>query len=268
MAQICADALGTGLDHIRVIHGQTDRIERGMGAFASRVTVMTGAAVTIAAAKLRSELLAVAGRLLQTSSDRLAVAGDRVIVRDAPAGPSLRLAEIAQAANGELSAEATFTTDRMTYPYGVHLAQVRIEPDSCAITVERFFVGYDIGRAINPMLVEGQIVGGAAQGIGAALLEEFVYDASGQPHSVTLADYLMPTIAEIPAIEVALFEDAPTPLNPLGVKGVGEAGISGAGAVIAAAIDDALGRPGAVRQLPVTPNRLHALLAEVPAAER
>ena len=268
MAQICADGLGTGLDHIRVIHGQTDRIERGMGAFASRVTVMTGAAVTIAAAKLRSELLAVAGRLLQTSSDRLAVAGDRVIVRDAPAGPSLRLAEIAQAANGELSAEATFTTDRMTYPYGVHLAQVRIEPDSCAITVERFFVGYDIGRAINPMLVEGQIAGGAAQGIGAALLEEFVYDASGQPHSVTLADYLMPTIAEIPAIEVALFEDAPTPLNPLGVKGVGEAGISGAGAVIAAAIDDALGRPGAVRQLPVTPNRLHALLAEVPAAER
>ena len=95
-----------------------------------------------------------------------------------------------------------------------------------------------------------------------------MYDASGQPQSVTLADYLMPTIAEIPNIEVILFEDAPTPLNPLGVKGVGEAGISGAGAVIAAAVDDALGRPGAVRQLPITPNRLHALLAELPAAER
>jgi CO/xanthine dehydrogenase Mo-binding subunit len=92
-----------------------------------------------------------------------------------------------------------------------------------------------------------------------------VYDASGQPQSVTLADYLMPSIAEIPAIEVALFEDAPTPLNPLGVKGAGEAGIAAAGAAIAAAVDDALGRPGAVRQLPITPNRLHALLAELRA---
>ena len=150
----------------------------------------------------------------------------------------------------------------MTYPYGVHLAQVRIQRDSCAVTVERFFVGYDVGRAVNPMLVEGQIAGGAAQGIGASLLEEFVYDASGQPQSVTLADYLMPSIAEIPAIEVSLFEDAPTPLNPLGVKGAGEAGIAAAGAAIAGAVDDALGRVGAVRQLPITPNRLHALLAE------
>jgi carbon-monoxide dehydrogenase large subunit len=149
----------------------------------------------------------------------------------------------------------------MTYPYGVHLAQVRIERDSCAIEVERFLVGYDVGRAVNPMLVEGQIAGGAAQGIGASLLEEFVYDASGQPQSVTLADYLMPTIAETPTIEVSLFEDAPTPLNPLGVKGAGEAGIAAVGAAIAAAVDDALDRPGAVRQLPITPNRLHALLA-------
>jgi carbon-monoxide dehydrogenase large subunit/6-hydroxypseudooxynicotine dehydrogenase subunit gamma len=261
MAQICADGLGTRLDRIRVIHGQTDRIARGMGAFASRVTVMTGAAVAIAAAKLLAELLTAAGQLLQTAPDHLSVIGDRVVVRDAPGGPSLDLAAIARGAGGELTADATFTTEHMTYPYGVHLAQVRIERDSCAIAVERFFVGYDIGRAVNPMLVEGQIVGGAAQGIGAALLEEFVYDASGQPQSVTLADYLMPTIAEIPNIEVILFEDAPTPLNPLGVKGVGEAGISGAGAAIAAAVDDALGRVGAVRQLPITPNRLHALLA-------
>jgi CO/xanthine dehydrogenase Mo-binding subunit len=268
MAQICADGLGTGLDRIRVIHGQTDRIARGMGAFASRVTVMTGAAVSIAAAKLREEVLAVAARLLQTEPERLVVTGDQVALRDEPAGPCLGLAEVARRAGGDITAEGTFTTEHMTYPYGVHLAQVRIERDSCAISVERFFVGYDIGRAVNPMLVEGQIVGGAAQGIGAALLEEFVYDAAGQPRSVTLADYLMPTIAEIPAIEVSLFEDAPTPLNPLGVKGVGEAGISAAGAAIAAAVDDALGRVGAVRQLPITPNRLHALLTEVPATER
>jgi len=262
MAQICADGLGIGLDHIRVIHGQTDRIARGMGAFASRVTVMTGAAVSIAAAKLRCELLAVAGQLLQMPPDRLSVTGDRVIVTDAPEGPSLDFAAIARGAGGEIAADATFTTEHMTYPYGVHLAQVRVERDSCAVVVERFFVGFDIGRAVNPMLVEGQIAGGAAQGIGASLMEEFVYDEGGQPLSVTLADYLMPTIAEIPAIEVALFEDAPTPLNPLGVKGAGEAGISAVGAAIAAAVDDALGRPGAVRQLPITPNRLHKLLAD------
>jgi aerobic carbon-monoxide dehydrogenase large subunit len=184
LAQICADGLGTGLDRIRVIHGQTDRIARGMGAFASRVTVMTGAAVTIAAARLRSELLTVAGRLLQTAPDRLAVTGDRVVVCDAPGEPSLDFAAIARGAGGALTADATFTAEHMTYPYGVHLAQVRLERDSCAIAVERFFVGYDVGRAVNPMLVEGQFVGGAAQGIGAALLEEFVYDASGQPQSV------------------------------------------------------------------------------------
>ncbi len=267
LAQICADGLGTGMDRIRVIHGQTDRIARGMGAFASRVTVMTGAAVSIAAAKLRSELLTAAGRLLQTAPDRLTLSDDRVVVADMPGGPSLDPAAIARSAGGELAAEATFTADHMTYPYGVHLAQVRIERGSCAIAVERFFVGYDVGRAVNPMLVEGQIAGGAAQGIGAALFEEFVYDPSGQPLSVTLADYLMPTIAEIPKIDVSLFEDAPTPLNPLGVKGAGEAGISAAGAAIAAAVDDALGRTGAVQQLPITPNRLHAILAGVPLAE-
>jgi CO/xanthine dehydrogenase Mo-binding subunit len=262
MAQICADGLGTGIDPIRVIHGQTDRIARGLGAFASRVTVMTGAAVTMAAEKLRHEMLAVAGRLLQTAPELLSVAGDRVIVNDAPDGPSLALAAVAQAAGGEIAAEATFTTPHMTYPYGVHVAQIRVERDSCAVVVERFFVGYDIGRAVNPMLVEGQILGGAVQGIGAALMEEFVYDDAGQPLSVTFADYLMPTIAEVPPIEVALFEDAPTPLNPLGVKGAGEAGINAVGAAIAAAVDDALGRPGAVRQLPITPSRLHALLRQ------
>jgi carbon-monoxide dehydrogenase large subunit len=261
MAQICADGIGTGLDRIRVIHGQTDRIARGMGAFASRVTVMTGAAVTMAAAKLRREMLAVAGRLLQSAPELLSVVVDRMVVRDAPDGPSLDLAAIARGAGGEIVADATFTTEHMTYPYGAHLAQVRVERDSCAIVVERFFVGYDIGRAINPMLVEGQIAGGVAQGIGGALLEEFVYDPAGQPLSVTFADYLMPTMAEIPVIEVALFEDAPTPLNPLGVKGAGEAGINAVGAAIAAAVDEALGRPGAIRQLPITPNRLHALLA-------
>ena len=137
---------------------------------------------------------------------------------------------------------------------------VRVDPGTCGVCVERFVIAYDIGRAVNPMLVEGQLVGAAAQGIGGALYEEFVYDESGQPLATTFADYLMPTLAEIPSFETLVTEDAPSTLNPLGIKGSGEGGINGAGAAIAAAIDDALGRPGAVTRLPVTPMRLHALL--------
>jgi CO/xanthine dehydrogenase Mo-binding subunit len=109
------------------------------------------------------------------------------------------------------------------------------------------------------MLVEGQLSGGAVQGIGGALLEEFLYDEAGQPLATTFADYLLPTCAEVPRIEVLLTEDAPSPLNPLGVKGAGEGGINAAGAAIAAAVDAALGRPGAVARLPITPRRLHRI---------
>jgi aerobic carbon-monoxide dehydrogenase large subunit len=262
IAQICADRLGIGLDPIRVVHGQTDRIRRGMGAFASRVTVMTGAAVALAADRLRGMLLQMAAELLQTAADRLSIGEDGVVRGDGSGGPSLDLATLAAGAGGEIAAEASFTTDRMTYPYGLHIAQLRVERDSAAVVVERMFVGYEIGRAVNPTLVEGQIAGGVAQGIGASLLEEFVYDASGEPLCVTLADYLLPTAAEIPPVDILLSEDAPTPLNPLGLKGAGEAGIAAVGAAIAAAIDDAIGRPGAVRRLPLTPQHLHRLLHE------
>ena len=128
-------------------------------------------------------------------------------------------------------------------------------------------VAYDVGRAVNPRLVEGQIAGGVAQGIGGALLEEFVYDAKGQPLAASFVDYLLPTIAEMPPIETLLFEDAPSPLNPLGVKGAGEAGINGMGAAIAAAVEDAIGRPGAITRLPITPLRLHAILTDCKKAE-
>jgi len=137
---------------------------------------------------------------------------------------------------------------------------VRVDPASCGIIVERFFVGYDIGRAVNPMLIEGQIAGGFAQGVGGALSEEFRYDERGEPLSVTFADYLMPTAREVPRLEMIITEDAPSPLNPLGVKGAGEAGVNGVGAAIAAAIDEAVGLPGAVTRLPVTPQRLKEIL--------
>ena len=141
---------------------------------------------------------------------------------------------------------------------------VRVDRDSGAVVVERYVVAYDIGKAVNPMLVEGQIAGGVAQGLGGALFEEFLYDARGEPLSVNFADYLMPTAREIPPVEILITEDAPSPLNPLGLKGAGEGGVNPVGATIAAAIDDALGMPGAVKELPVTPQRLRALLRRQP----
>jgi CO/xanthine dehydrogenase Mo-binding subunit len=159
-----------------------------------------------------------------------------------------------------VSAEGWFRADHMNYPYGIHAAVVRVDVETCGTTVERYVVAFDVGRAVNPMLVDGQLVGGAVQGIGGALFEEFIYDPAGQPLATTFADYLMPTAAEVPPIETLLTEDAPSPQNPLGVKGAGEGGINAAGAAIAAAVDDALGRPGAVTRLPITPLRLHRML--------
>jgi carbon-monoxide dehydrogenase large subunit/6-hydroxypseudooxynicotine dehydrogenase subunit gamma len=231
---------------------------------------MTGEATRIAAAKLRDKALAAAASLLQSTPAALDVVDGKVIVKGAAQGASVSLAEIARAlAPGKplvgdgvpgLSAEGWFESAHMTYPYGTHIAVVRLDRDSGAVTVERYLVGYDIGRAVNPMLVEGQIVGGVAQGLGGALFEEFIYDARGEPLAVSFADYLMPTAREIPPVTTLITEDAPSPLNTLGVKGAGEGGANAVGAAIAAAIDDALGKPGAVRELPVTPPRLRALV--------
>ena len=128
------------------------------------------------------------------------------------------------------------------------------------VAIEKYDIAYDVGRAVNPRLVEGQLTGGLAQGIGGALYEEFLYDEGGEPLSVTFADYLMPTAHEMPTPALLVTEDAPSPLNALGLKGAGEGGTNPVGAVIASAIDDALQQPGAVTQLPVTPQRLKALL--------
>jgi carbon-monoxide dehydrogenase large subunit/6-hydroxypseudooxynicotine dehydrogenase subunit gamma len=202
--------------------------------------------------------------------DALDVADGKVVRRGAAVGPSITLGEIARAlaptartrggrAPG-LSADGWFHVDHMNYPYGVHIAVVRVDRDTGGVTVERYLVAYDVGRAVNPMLIEGQIAGGVAQGLGGALSEEFLYDARGEPLSVTFADYLMPTAREIPAIDVVIAEDAPSPLNPLGLKGAGEGGASAVGGTIAAAIDDALGIAGAVTELPVTPMRIRQML--------
>jgi len=270
MAQICAGTIGIDYRRVRVVSGQTDRIQYGIGAHASRASVMTGSATHAAALKARAKALDVAASLLQATPDELDIVDGIVVQRDRPGGGSISLAEIARhlapdsRTLGErdpgLTAEGWFRTEHMTYPYGVQIGVVRVDADTGQATVERFLLAYDIGRSINPMLVEGQLVGGFVQGLGGALYEEFRYDERGEPLCVTLADYLLPTVRETPAVEVLVTEDAPSPLNPLGIKSVGEGGINGVGAVIAAAIDDAIGISGAVTRLPATPQRIKALL--------
>ena len=258
LAQIAAETLGVDYAGIKVVHGQTDRIDKGMGAFASRVTVMCGEATRMAAVRLRETALGAAAELMQTSAGALDIV-DGEIVRTGTPGPSMPLGALAARPEG-LSAEAEFKSSHMVYPYGAHVVQLALDGDTGGVAIERYLVAFDIGKAVNPMLVEGQIVGGLAQGLGGALYEEFLYAENGEPLSVSFADYLMPTAREMPGIEVIVTEDAPSPLNTYGFKGAGEGGITPVGAAIASAIDDALQRPGAVTQLPVTPQRLKALM--------
>jgi len=267
IAQICSGTLGVDYRRVRVVHGQTDRIARGLGAFASRVTVMTGEATRLAAVKIRAVALEAAAALMQQPVEALDLVDGVIFAGPRGTGPSMSLGDVAAALSrsaappaGGLAAEASFLCDHMTYPYGVHIAVVRVDGETGHVALERFLVAYDVGRAVNPRLVEGQIAGGVAQGIGGALYEEFLYDERGEPLSATFADYLMPTARELPLVEVIITEDAPSPLNPLGLKGAGEGGANAVGAAIAAAIDDAIGVPGAVTGIPVTPQRLKAML--------
>jgi CO/xanthine dehydrogenase Mo-binding subunit len=269
VAQICADALGVDYQRVRVVHGRTDRIPFGMGAFASRATVMTGEATRRAAVEVRAKALEVAAELMQQDAGALAVSDGNVVCKGAD-GPSITLGEIAKALEPTskllgarspgLSADGWFFSDHMTYPYGVHIALAKVDRETGGVRIERYLLAYDVGRAVNPMLVEGQLAGGFAQGVGGALLEEFCYDERGEPLSVNFAEYLMPTAREVPPLDVLIREDAPSPLNPLGLKGAGEGGVNAVGAAVAAAIDDALGRPGVITRLPVTPQRLRQIL--------
>jgi carbon-monoxide dehydrogenase large subunit/6-hydroxypseudooxynicotine dehydrogenase subunit gamma len=270
MAQVAAEMIGADMSKMRVIHGQTDRIEHGIGAHASRATVMTASATRVAALKVREKALDTAAELMQAPADTLDIVHGEVVVKGRTRGPSMSLGQIAKALEPHskirgdrepgLSADGWFYTDHQVYPYGNHLAVVRVDPDTGGVKVLRYVISYDIGRAINPTLVKGQIAGGFAQGLGGALMEEFTYNERGDPLAVTFADYLVPTVREVPELEIILREDYPTPLNPLGIKGAGESGVNSVGAAIATAIDDAIGIPGAITQLPVTPQRLKAII--------
>jgi aerobic carbon-monoxide dehydrogenase large subunit len=270
IAQVCAEKLGVDYRRVRVVHGQTDRIEYGIGAHATRATVMTGNATAIAAEKVRAKALDMASQLVQTDPSRLSIVDGYVVRLQSPAEPLMTLGEIAShlrptsKTRGDrepgLAADGWFTTSHMTYPYGVQIALVTIDRGTGGVNIEKMLIAFDIGRAINPVLVRGQIVGGFAQGLGGAMFEEFQYDERGQPLSVTFADYLIPTAHEVPKVDVLITEDAPSATNPLGIKGAGEGGIAGVGAAIASAVDDALGDIATIRSLPIKPQWLKAAI--------
>jgi aerobic carbon-monoxide dehydrogenase large subunit len=271
LAQIAADQLSVPPEEIEVLHTETDLLPDGVGSWASRSTVVGGSAVMLAAKATAEKALRVAAGMLEASTEDLRLESARVWMAGSP-DKSVSLGEIAAAcephsglAEGEepgLGARRTFSVDHMTYPYGVHLAQVEVDPETGGVEIRRYFVAYEVGRAVNPTLVEGQLVGGAAQGLGGALLEEFRYDDSGQPLAATFIDYMEPTAAEVPHVETLICEDAPSPDNPLGLKGAGEGGTVGCGAAIVSAVEDALEMPGTLTSLPVSPSKIRALLRE------
>ncbi len=272
MAQICADSLGVPIDSFTVFHGSTDVMPFGVGTFASRGTVMAGNAAHLACQKLRHKALAIAGRYLELDASQLIFKHGQIYRQGAEDDPLLglddlvRLAGPASPYNPEepgLEATAYFRSNQLTYSYGAHVAHVAVDPETGKIEVLRYVVVEDIGRCINPLIVHGQTVGAAVQGIGATILEELVYGENGQLPSGTFMDYLLPTSTDAPPIDSIILEEAPSPLNPLGVKGAGEGGIVATGAALANAVSYALAPLGVqVTQLPLSPDRIRGWIRE------
>jgi aerobic carbon-monoxide dehydrogenase large subunit len=269
-AQVCADVLGVRYEDVTVRYGDTEALPDSVGAFGSRGTVVGGSAVLGAAERVRAKILAVAARELEAHPADLELRDGAVRVRGV-ADRALTLREVARAAGAPRALAAGLEPglealhyhgqEKMTYGHGLHVAVVEVDGETGVPRVLRYAVVYDVGRAVNPMLVEGQLVGGLAQGLGAALHEELAYDAAGQLITGTLLEYHLPVAADMPPLELWLREDDPSPTNPLGVKGAGEDGIVAAGAAVANAVADALAPLGVeVRALPLRPCRLRELI--------
>ena len=270
LAQLVADELGLAPDRIRVVHGDTDRTPYGWGTFASRSLVIAGGASVLAARKVHAKLVKMASRLLEAAADDIVLADG--VARVAGTDRAIPIETLARAAyhqvhlfNGEIDpgiSEAATYDPPGTFSNACHACIVEVDPETGRVTIERFVVAEDAGRLVNPMIVDGQIVGGVVQGIGNALLEEIVYDEAGNILTATLADFLPPTSGEIPPIELLHLQT----LNGTTItqaKGLGEGGAIGAPAAILNAINDALAPFGVmINEMPATPQRIRAALRQ------
>jgi carbon-monoxide dehydrogenase large subunit len=271
-AQIAADLWGVDPEDVRLIEGDTSSIPFGCGSFGSRSTVNVGSAIYQASALLKEKVLRLAAHLLEANPDDLELGSGKVFVRGLPQR-AVSFSELARAAvpgwasklpeGLEPGLEATFyfVPPTVTWANAVHVAVIEVDIETGQIKLLDYVVSHDAGKLINPLLVDGQIHGGVAQGIGAALYEEIAYDSNGQLLSGSFLNYLLPGSMEVPKIKTVHME-SPSPLNPLGVKGLGEGGAIAPPAAIANALADALQSFGAqVNEIPLSPDRVLALLA-------
>ena len=272
LAQICADGLGVPVDVITVRPSDTARLSAGGGTYASRSTIMAGSAVHGAARALKAKMLEAAAAYLEVAAADLTLREGALSVVGLPVR-SHSLAEIAgwstaagAAEDGDaLAAVYRYDSPRGLTTFAVHVAMVSVDTETGRVRPLRHVVCCDVGRAVNPSIVEGQLHGGIVFGLGHALAEALIYDESGQLLTGTLMDYGMPVAADCPAIDLLVLEHGPALSNPLGVKGVGETGTSGAGGAIANAVGHALGPDVRITALPLTPSRVRAAIVEARA---
>ena len=260
---------GSRSTDVQVVTGDTREFQWGTGTFASRGAVVAGSACHAAAMLVRDKILKLAASLLGAQPGDLELADGRVRVRGAPER-TISLAELAARANPlrgavrpgtepGLESTAYFGPDRGSTASGVHAMIVEVDLETAMVEVKRYVVVHDCGRIINPLIVEGQIHGGVAHGIGNAFYEQLVYDEQGQLLNASFMDYLLPTATDVPTIETA-HRETPSPFNPIGLKGVGEAGCIPTGAAFAQAVEDALGIE--ILEIPLSPDRLFTLIQE------
>jgi carbon-monoxide dehydrogenase large subunit len=272
LAQICASELGLRAEDITVVPGDTGGVSLGLGAFASRQTVTAGSSVLLAARAVADKARRLASHVLEAAEHDLEIVDGEVRVVGAPQ-LAVKLGELARILKGApgyglppdidpgLEADVNWRTDALAYANACHVAEVEVDAGTGAVTLLNYVALQDSGTLINPMMVDGQVRGGVAHGIGNAVLEWMRFDAAGQPVTTTFADYLLPSATEVPAIEI-LYRETPSPLNPLGAKGAGEVSTIPTAAAVIGAIEDAL-QPFSVRiaQTPVTPHKLVELIA-------
>jgi len=273
LAQVCSRQLGVPVEEISVETGDSSKVPFGLGAFGSRQAVTAGSAVHVAAHAVREKAARVAAHLLEVSEQDIELTDGAAHVRGVPE-MSMSLGEIATALAGlpglalpgtdEPGLEATmnYAPESLTYCNGTHVAEVDVDPETGEVQVVNYVVVHDSGLMINPMIVEGQILGGIAHGLGNALLERMVFDAAGQPQTTTFAEYLLPTSTTVPRITMG-HRQSPSPFNPIGVKGAGEGGTIPAPAAIISAVEDALASFGVtIAECPITPARIVELIGE------